>query len=258
MAKKKTEKKTDDGIVKEPLMYHPEEPRSTLEGTAKEILAFMLNNSGLTREQYKAMTGGTWAYTLELLESVDRIILTLKLMGYKLMAIPIANYMLSDVESYHFIAEKEKKAALDELEDNVVNFRPMTMNELKAFGVTFAKQTQMRALIYERAGDEEAIAKAGLERSKEGWKFTPYTAKQFKKMREQAYKELHPYIPVPPGCPTKSYSKRQQKIREQVYKKEGRPMAKETEKPVITMNRFVGETDNAETDMFFGKKPNEL
>lgn len=259
MATKKTTK-TEDGMVAEPLMYHPEEPRSTLEGTASEILAFMLNNSGLTKEQYRAMSGGTWDRTLELLESVDRIILTLKLLGYKLMAIPVANYMLSDVESYHFIPNKEKHAALDELSENIVNFRPMSMNELKAFGVTFAKQTQMRALIYERAGDEEAIAKAGLARSREGWKFSPYSQKQINKIKKKAYNEAHPYIPISPtaGKPPKTYSKKEIKYREKVFKKEGRPKAKNTETPIVTVKQFVSETDCAEPDMFFGNKPNEF
>lgn len=234
--KEPKELKEENGI------YHPQSVIGMMEGTPEQILMFMLNNSGISKEKFKRMTGYTWESALNALESVSLVIKTLRLMGYKLVAIPVANYMLSDVESFQFILESDKMSLLDEIGEEVVNFKPMSMEELKSFGVEFADRIRTQNLIYEKMTDEDVIAEYGLLRSVEGWKFRPSPKKR-------------KYFT---GTEVRTYSKRQNAIREREYRLRGRPKAKETYKPIITMRESNETTDRVESDMFYGRKENEI
>jgi len=222
--------------------YHPHSITGMMEGTPEQILMFMLNNSGLSKEKFKRMTGYTWESALKALEGVSLAIKTLRLMGYKLVAIPVANYDLSDTESFQFILESDKMTILDEIGEEVVNFKPMSMEELKSYGVEFAERVRTQNLIYEKMSDEDVIAEYGLLRSIEGWKFRPSPKKR------KYYTG---------GSEIRTYSKRQNEIREREYRLRGRPKAQETYKPIITLRKDNETTDPVEADMFYGRKENE-
>ena len=237
IAKRESEEKKK-AKQEEVMPYHPKNIVGMMEGTADEILAFMLNNSGLDKEKYRAMMGITWETALKSLEGVETILRTLRMLGYKMVAIPVANYMLSDVEAYQFIAQSDKITALDEIEVETVNFKPMSMAELRAYGIEFAKRTSLQQLIYEKAQDEDAIAESGLIRSIEGWKFRPSPKKRkyYCQPRKVDPQSLH-----------------QVKLREKEYRRNGRPKAKEPDRDRLIIRTNISEADRLESDMFYGK-----
>lgn len=135
--------------------YHPEMVGRMLEGTPREILSFMLNNSGLTRAEFETKSGISWE-VLRASLTMKNVMATLKLLGYKLIAIPEANYMLSNVESYQFRAAEERVTVMDDTQK--VDFKPLTMEELKQFGVELISRDEMKARIFAATNDDEALS----------------------------------------------------------------------------------------------------
>jgi hypothetical protein len=107
------------------------------------------------------------------------------------------------------------------VEHELVNFKPMSMAELKQFGVEFVKQTLRQETIYKRSLDEEAITTSGLIRSTENWNFRPisYNVPAQKKRKV--------------GRPVNPNSERQLKMRQ------GATYVKKTDARQIKLNELV-------------------
>ena len=169
-------------------VYHPEQVTTTMEGTGQEILAFMLNNSGITETEYKEMTKTQWTTIRDRL-TINDVIQTLKLFGYKLIAIPVGNYMLSKTESYQFVLPEDKIRSIDRAKGEFVNFKPITPQELKSYGVNIARQNKMHAAIFSASLMSDKVSEGNLKRANEMWAFKVTEPKKYieskKKLEEK-------------------------------------------------------------------------
>lgn len=168
-------------------VFQPERITTTMEGTGQEILAFMLNNSGITETEYKEMTRRQWTTIRDKLNLND-VIQTLKVFGYKLIAIPNANYMLSKVESYQFVLPEDKIRSLDRAKGEVVNFKPITAEELASYGINIERRNKMHAAIFAASLLSDKVDEANLKRPNEFWAYKvdePKKIEQIKKDYEE-------------------------------------------------------------------------
>ena len=170
-------------------LYQPEKITTTMEGTAQELLAFMLTNSGITETEYHEMTRRQWSTIRDKL-NINDVIQTLKVFGYKLIAIPNANYMLSKVESYQFVLPEDKIRPLDRAKGEIVPFKPITPEELAKYGITLARQKKMQNAIFAASLDSDKVNRSNLKRANEIWAFKVNEPKKYQKMKEKYEEKL--------------------------------------------------------------------